>query len=121
MLPRAGDIAWIEFEPVLGTEQAGRRPGLIVTALIYHEQSPRAVVCPITSNAREWPFNVPLPNGLKARGVVLVDQVRTVDRARRVFDVIDRVPPEVMDEVRAKLAVLVGIEFAAIARSPEGT
>jgi mRNA interferase MazF len=113
MLPDAGDIAWVEFDPVLGTEQAGRRPGLILTARIYHEQSPRAVVCPITSISREWPFNVPLPSGLKARGIVLIDQIRVVDRAHRIFDFIDRAPREVMDEVRVKLAALLGIDFAA--------
>jgi mRNA interferase MazF len=56
MLPEAGDVAWVEFDPVLGAEQAGRRPALVVSEREYHEISSRALVCPITSRARPWPF-----------------------------------------------------------------
>ena len=65
MLPDAGDIAWVEFDPVKGTEQAGRRPALFLTDRAYHENSRSALVCPITSNLHRWPFNVALPPGLK--------------------------------------------------------
>ena len=80
MLPDAGDIAWVDLDPVRGTEQAGRRPALVLSSMTYHDASRRAVVCPITSAARPWPFNVQLPTGLQTTGVVLVDQIRTIDR-----------------------------------------
>jgi mRNA interferase MazF len=120
LLPDAGDIAWVEFDLVLGTEQAGRRPGLVLTTRSYHENSRRAVVCPITSNARPWPFNVSLPKGLRTKGVVLVDQVRAIDRTQRMFATIESAPGELIAEVRAKLAALLGIDLAPIARGPEG-
>lgn len=110
MLPDVGDIAWIDFDPVRGTEQAGRRPGLVLTPRSYHEQSKRAVVCPITSNARAWPFNVKLPEGLRTEGVVLVDQLRVIDRTQRMFAIVERVPNELLVEVRAKLAALLGVD-----------
>lgn len=113
----AGDIAWVDFDPTLGSEQAGRRPALLLTSGSYHVQSWRAVVCPITSKSRAWPFNVALPQGLKTTGVVLVDQIRTIDRSRRMFDVIERVPDVFIDEVRGRLAALLGI--AAIIGVPE--
>lgn len=109
MLPDAGDIAWVELGPALGTEQAGRRPALVLSALIYHERSKRAVVCPITSTARPWPFNVPIPHGMKITGFVLVDQVQAIDRSERLIDVIERVPDALMTEVRGRLAALLGV------------
>lgn len=112
MLPDIGDIVWIEFGPVKGTEQGGRRPGLVLTSLGYHERSRRAVVCPITSRERSWPFNVRLPAGLKTRGTVLVDQIRAIERAERMFEIIERVPAEFLSEVRGRLAAL--LEFDVV-------
>jgi mRNA interferase MazF len=118
MLPDAGDIAWVNFDPTLGSEQAGRRPALVLTGRIYHEQSWRAVVCPITSKDRSWPFNVALPKGLKTTGVVLVDQVRAIDRSRRMFDVVERVPEAFVDEVRGRLIALLGIDPISVVPGP---
>jgi mRNA interferase MazF len=119
-LPDAGDIVWVEFDAVRGTEQAGRRPGLVLTPLGYHEHSPRAVVCPITSNIRPWPFKVILPTGLRTQGAVLVDQVRAVDRAQRVFATIEIAPGDVVAQVRAKLAALLGIDPGVLGSGPQG-
>jgi mRNA interferase MazF len=105
-----GDIVWVEFDPVLGTEQAKRRPALVLTDQSYHQRSPRAIVCPISSVPHTWPFNVSLPEGLKTKGAVLVDQVRAIDRAARMFKIIERAPMDVVTAVRAKLAVLVEID-----------
>lgn len=121
MLPEAGDIAWVELDPVMGTEQAGRRPALILSDLIYHEVSRRAVICPISNSQRPWPFNVLLPRGLVTTGAVLVDQVRTIDRSERLFDIIERAPEEVLAEVRARIAALLGFDFGtSIAPSQDG-
>jgi mRNA interferase MazF len=113
MLPDAGDIAWVELDSALGTEQAGRRPALVLSAVIFHEGSKRAVVCPITSTTRPWPFNVPIPHGMKISGVVLVDQVRAIDRSERLFDVIERAPDALIAEVRGRLAALLGIDVVS--------
>ena len=111
MLPDAGDIASVNLDPTVGSEQAGRRPALILTARWYHEQSWRAVhSCPITSRDRDWPFNVALPEGLRTGGVVLVDQVRTIDRSRRMFDVVEKVPEAFLEEVLGRLSALLGID-----------
>lgn len=112
MLPDIGDIAWIEFDPVKGTEQSGRRPGLVLSPRGYHERSPRAVVCPITSREKPWAFNVPLPPGMKIQGSVLVDQIRTIERQARMFEIIERAPAEVLSEVRGRLAAL--LEFDVV-------
>lgn len=109
MVPEAGDIFWVELDPVRGSEQAGRRPAIIVSDRIYHEVSRRIVICPITSAARHWPFNVPVPEGLTTKGVVLVDQVRAVERSERLFDFIERAPEALLAQVQGKLAALIGI------------
>jgi mRNA interferase MazF len=113
-LQHIGDIAWVEFHPVLGTEQGGRRPALVLTSSRYNELSGRAVVCPITSNVGPWSFNVPLPAGIKTKGVVQVDQVRAVDRTARIFRRIETVPDAFVDEVRIKLAALLGFDFSVL-------
>ncbi len=105
----AGDIAWVELDPVLGTEQAGRRPALIVSMNLYNEVSRRVIVCPISSRLRDWPYNVTLPDGIQTKGAVLVDQLRTLDHAARVFDVIERAPASVLAEVQGRLATILGI------------
>jgi len=110
MTLEAGDIVWIDLDPVKGSEQAGRRPALIVSDGIYHEASRRAVICPITRNTRPWPFNVPLPPGLETEGVVLVDQIRSIDRAQRLFGLIERAPSEVLASVRGQLAALFALD-----------
>jgi mRNA interferase MazF len=119
MLPDVGDIAWVDLDPVKGSEQAGRRPALVLSSVTYHDASRRAVICPITSAARPWPFNVPLPAGLQTTGVVLVDQVRTIDRSIRMFDVIERVPASLLSDVRGRLAALLGFDVVLTIASPE--
>jgi mRNA interferase MazF len=68
------------------------------------------------SNTTPWPTKVVLPDGLKVQGAVLVDQVRTLDRSARGFRAVDRVPPEILDEIRGRLAALLGLNLIAISR-----
>lgn len=119
MIPDVGDIAWVELGPVKGSEQDGRRPALFLSYATYHAGSRRAVICPITSKARPWPFNVNVPRGLKTAGVVLVDQVRIIDRPERMFDLIERAPDDLLAEVRGRLAALLGFEAVPSISSPD--
>jgi mRNA interferase MazF len=108
-VPERGALAWVVFTPQAGREQAGRRPALVISPRVYHERSSFAVVCPITSNAQPWPWKVVLPEGLAISGAVLVDQVRSIDRAARRLRLVGDVPDAVLAEVQAKLAALFGI------------
>ena len=110
MLPEIGDVAWVEFDPVMGTEQAGRRPALVLSDRTYHELSRRAIVCPISISARPWAFNVPLPHGMITSGMVLVDRIRTIDRTQRMFKIIEHAPDAVIADVRGRLAALLRLE-----------
>lgn len=107
-VPERGDAVWLDFTPQVGREQAGRRPALVLSAGAYNGRVGLAVVCPITSQAKGYPFEVALPVGLPIRGVVLSDQARSLDWRGRQAEFIGRVPGDVLDEVFAKLAALVG-------------
>ena len=82
--PDRGDIVWVDFDPQAGHEQAGRRPALIVSPQSYNQKVGLALLCPITNQRKGYPFEVPLPKDLTVVGVVLADQVKSMDwRARR--------------------------------------
>jgi mRNA interferase MazF len=108
-VPERGDFVWLEFSPQSGSEQAGRRPAVVLTTGDYHRRSRLAVVCPITSRVRGWPMEVRLPAGLAVQGVVLVDQVRSIDREARHMKVFGSAPLEVLDEIDARLAPLLSL------------
>ena len=108
-LPDRGSLVWLLFSPQAGTEQAGRRPGIVLTPERYHQLSRLAIVCPITSRERGWPMEVKLPPGLAVSGVVLVDHVRSVDREARKMEIVGQAPAEVLDEIDARLAPLLSL------------
>jgi mRNA interferase MazF len=110
-LPDAGDIVWVDLDPVRGSGQAGKRPALVLTSRLFHENSRRAIICPITSNREPWPTKMLLPDGLQIKGAILVDQIRSLDRRTRGFRPAGRVPEYVLEEVRARLKELIGISM----------
>jgi mRNA interferase MazF len=75
---------WISFDPQAGHEQAGRRPAVVLSAQNYNSRSGLGLFCPITNQRKGYAFELALPDGLPITGVVLTDQVRSLDwRARR--------------------------------------
>jgi mRNA interferase MazF len=108
-LPDRGSLVWLHFSPQSGSEQTGRRPGIVLTTAAYHRRSRLAVVCPITSREKGWPMEVRLPPGLPVHGVVLVDHIRSIDRAARALEIVGEAPAEVLDEIDARLAPLLSL------------
>lgn len=107
--PAAGDLVWLEFDPQAGSEQAGRRPALILSPLAYNQKTGLAIACPVTSHVKGYPFEVAIPDGGKIQGVVLADHVKSLDwRARRAVKA-GAAPRMVVDEVLAKLAALLSL------------
>jgi mRNA interferase MazF len=112
-LLQAGDLVWVDLRPTRGREQGGVRPAIVLTDPEFHKRNDTAIICPITSNTKPWPTKIVLPEGLAVRGAILVDQVRSLDRSARGFRSVGRVPDRVLDEVRGRLAALLGIERRA--------
>lgn len=108
-LPERGSLVWLHFSPQAGSEQAGRRPGVVLTTEAYHRRSRLAIVCPVTNREKGWPMEVRLPPGLPVSGVILVDHVRSVDREARRMEVVGQAPAEVLDEIDARLAPLLSL------------
>ena len=106
-LPDEGDLIWLNFSRHAGHEQAARRAGLVLSPLAYHLRCDYTVVCPITSNTRPYPYKVFLPQGSPIEGVVLADQVKSIDRMSRDLKIVGRAPTDVLNEVRSRLASLI--------------
>jgi mRNA interferase MazF len=78
-VPDGGDFVWLSFDPQAGHEQAGRRPALVLSPKICNQKSGLALVCPVTNQAKGYPFEVTVPIGHGVTGVILADHVRSVD------------------------------------------
>lgn len=107
--PERGDLVWLTFDPQAGHEQAGRRPALILSPKAYNSKTSLALICPITNQVKGYPFEVTLPNG-SVNGVILADQVRSLDWTARRAEKISSVTDEVLSEVLAKLSALISIK-----------
>lgn len=107
--PQRGDIIRLNFTPQQGSEQAGERPALVLSPREFNAIRGLAVVCPITSQVKGYPFEVMLPPDAGAKGVVLVDHVRSVDYAARGAVRIGSCPKATLGEVTGKLLLLIGV------------
>jgi mRNA interferase MazF len=107
-VPARGDAVWISLDPQLGHEQAGRRPALVLSPATYNGRVGLALLCPITNQAKGYPFEVALPAGLAVTGVVGADQVKSLDWVSRKASRICAVPDEVVAEVVRRLQTLIG-------------
>ena len=107
-VPDRGDLIWLSFDPQTGVEQSGRRPALVLSPQSYNLKSGMALVCPVTNQRKGYPFEVPLPGGAGASGVVLADHVKCLDWRARRAEPLARTPADVVDDVAARIAPLLG-------------
>jgi mRNA interferase MazF len=89
--PTRGDLVWLDFDPQAGREQAGRRPAIVLSEADFNDLTGFAVVCLITNQATDYAFEVPLPEGLPFSGVVLTDQLKSLDVKKRKIKVVGNV------------------------------
>ena len=107
-IPDAGDVVWLQFNPQAGHEQAGHRPALVVSPKSFNRSSGMAVFCPLTTKIKGYPFEV-LEEIDGEPSAILVDQVRAMDWSARSAKFKTRVSSESLQEVRGKLAALMGL------------
>ena len=105
-VPERGDIIWITLNPQAGHEQAGRRPAVVLSPKSYNDSVGLAILCPITSQVKGYPFEALLPAGLPTAGVILSDQVKSLDWRARNAELICALPDETISEVLQKLGTL---------------
>lgn len=105
-IPERGDIVWLTFNPQAGSEQVGRRPAIVLSPRSYNAKVGLAIFCPITSQKKGYPFEVELPDELAVTGVVLSDQVKSLDWRSRNAQFSCQPPQEVIMDVLRKVATL---------------
>jgi mRNA interferase MazF len=107
-VPAAGDVVWMDFDPQKGREQAKRRPALVLTERSYNRASGLVVVCPLTSRRKNYPFALPTVLD-EVEGAVLVDHLKSMDWAARRASFHSKAGPQLLQQVRGYVAVLLGI------------
>ena len=107
-VPARGDVVWLQFNPQAGSEQVGRRPAMVISPKSYNGRVGLAVFCPLTTQVKGYPFEVALPQGGKAQGAILADQVKSLDWRVRQAEKFDEVSDEILADVLAKIGTLVG-------------
>ena len=105
-VPKEGDIVWLEFNPQAGHEQAGHRPAIVLSKKAYNEKTGLAIFCPITSKSKGYPFEVKV-EGSKISGVVLADQIKSLDWQSRNAKFLERAKPSVLKSVLSKFMVII--------------
>jgi len=105
-VPRRGDVVWVPFNPQAGHEQAGRRPAVILSPAAYNSKVGLAILCPITSQVKGYPFEVLLPSGLQVSGVILADQVKNLDWRAREAEFICALPAATVSDILQRIGLL---------------
>lgn len=106
-VPERGDLVWLQFDPQSGHEQSGKRPALVLSSAQYNGKVGLALFCPVTSKAKGYPFEVVIPQDLTIEGVILSDQIKSLDWQSRQAKFICKVPQETLDEVLYKVDLLI--------------
>lgn len=105
-MPERGDVIWITLTPQAGYEQAGRQPAVVLSPRSYNEKVGLVILCPITSRVKGYPFEVVIPSGLAVHGVILADQVKSLDWRARAAAWIGKLPDAIMQNVIEKIGLL---------------
>lgn len=106
-IPDSCDVVWLDFDPQAGHEQAGRRPAFVVSPKNYNSISRLGIFCPITPQIKNYPYEVIIPENTKISGVILSDQLKSLDWQIRNVKYICKLSAEVFEEVKMKYNTLV--------------
>src|SRR5664280_2308725 len=104
-VPERGDLIWLVFSP-----QAGRRPAVVLSPKPYNGKVGLFLACPVTNQQKGYPFEVAVPAGLPVSGVILADQIKSLDWRARKAEYICSLPASTVNELLAKALVLVSSE-----------
>ena len=96
-IPRKGDFISVSFDPQSGHEQKGRRPALVLSNTLFNEKTGLAIVCPLTTTNRGYPFHIPVSTLSDLSGFVMVEQIKSIDYQARKAKFIEKASDEVLD------------------------
>ncbi len=107
--PERGDLIWIDFNPQKGHEQKGRRPALVISPAKYNCKVGLAVLLPITRTIKNYPFKLALPEGSQVEGVIITDQIKSLDWRSRNAEFIDKLPEPLLRDAINMFSTLIKI------------
>jgi len=107
-VPEQGDLAWINFDPQAEGEQAKNRAALVLTDATFNAVTGFLVACPVTRTERPWRTRVPLV-GTATGGLIMIEQMKSLDWLARRAGFIERVPQSLLDEVKSRVATMLGL------------
>ena len=106
-IPQKGDFITLTFDPQSGHEQKGSRPAIVISNTIFNQKTGLALVCPITNTDRNIPLHVNLTKDCTVTGVIMVDQIKSIDFKSRRAQFIEKAPPSIINEVLAILDAII--------------
>ena len=104
-IPQKGDIVWLQFNPQAGHEQAGLRPAIVLSPSSYNLKVGLALVCPISSQVKGYPFEVAVSKN-EIQGVILADQMKSLDWRKRNIQFISKADSNIVSSVIGKFNAL---------------
>ena len=107
-IPDRGDIIWVNFNPVLGHEQAGYRPALVLSSAIINSRNFLAIVCPVTSKDKKYPFHINLDKN-KTKGFIMTDQIKSIDLQNRKIKFIEKINSDTYQVVVSRVMALINL------------
>lgn len=99
--PKQGDIVFLDFSPQSGHEQAGRRPGVVISNEEFFIRTQFAVVCPITNTSNKFPLHIPLDSRTKTTGVILTEHMKCLDVNSRKIHFVEKLPEDLLEKTLA--------------------
>lgn len=106
-IPKKGDFITVTFDPQSGHEQKGRMPAIVVSNYLFAKSTGLAIVCPITIKDRQFPFHVKIPGGLKIKGFIMVEQVKSIDYNSRKINFVETAPNEILNKALSILDAII--------------
>lgn len=89
-IPKQGDVVFLDFNPTKGHEQRGFRPAVVISTNIFNQNTKMVIVCPITSNSKEFPTHYKLEDTKNVFGSVLCEHIRSIDYEFRNLKFVER-------------------------------
>ena len=107
---KQGDIIYIDFDPTMGREQAGRRPAVVISQSLYNQTRNLVWLCPISSTIKPLRFQIALDERTKTQGAIICEQVRTIDLLSRKCHYVEPLPKDLLEKVLDAVSVIIAKE-----------
>ncbi len=99
-IPKQGDIVFLDFNLTKGREQRGYRPAIVISNNVFNKYTKMVIVCPITSNEKEFPTHYVLKDTKKLKGSVLCEHIRSIDYEIRSLKYVEKASKDDFENIK---------------------